>query len=88
MIREDRELLAELARLNTDVVPLAMRLMEGSATAQDQRIFAQRLIAAGERLRYRADDSERVVIDGEAVFAEAQGLPTDTETSAMRHPRS
>ena len=26
MIREDRELLAELARLNTDVVPLAMRI--------------------------------------------------------------
>lgn len=46
MIREDCELLAELARLNSDVVPLAMRVIDGSATVQEQRTFAQRLIAA------------------------------------------
>jgi hypothetical protein len=31
VIREDRLLLAELGRLNTDVVPLAMRIMDDSA---------------------------------------------------------
>ncbi len=34
MIRDDRELLAELARLNTDVVPLAMRIMDESVAAE------------------------------------------------------
>ena len=32
MIREDRELLAELGRLNSDVVPLAMKIMDESVT--------------------------------------------------------
>ncbi|MGH3928792.1 MAG: hypothetical protein ACRDTF_02295 [Pseudonocardiaceae bacterium] len=88
MIREDRELLAELARLNTDVVPLAMRVMENSATAQEQRIFAQRLITAGERLHHRADGSECVVIDGAVVPTEMRGLPANTGTNAVRHLRS
>jgi hypothetical protein len=88
VIREDRELLAELARLNTDVVPLTMQMMEGSATAQEQRIFAKRLIAAGERLHRRADDSERVIIDGEVAVGDAGVLWVDTGTSAMRHLRS
>jgi hypothetical protein len=88
VIREDRELLAELARLNTDVVPLAMQMMEGRATAQEQRIFAKRLIAAGEQLHRRADDSERVIIDGEVAVGDAGALWVDTGTSAMRHLRS
>lgn len=81
MIREDRELLAELARLNTDVVPLAMRVMEGSATAQEQRVFARRLIAAGERLHHRADESERVVIDEEIIVGDNSALCVNTGTS-------
>jgi hypothetical protein len=88
VIREDRELPAELARLNTDVVPLAMQVMEGSATAQEQRIFAKRLIAAGERLHRRADNSEHVIIDGEVAAGDTGALWIGTETSAMRHLRS
>jgi hypothetical protein len=38
VIREDR-LLAELGRLNTDVVPLAMRIMDESATAEEHYAF-------------------------------------------------
>ncbi len=83
MIREDRELLAELAQLNTDVVPLAMQLMEGSATGQEQRVFAQRLIAAGARLHRRADDSERVIIDGEVAVGDNGALWADTGTSTV-----
>lgn len=55
MIREDCELLAELAQLNTAIAPMAMRIMDGSASVTEQQDYAQRLIAAGERLRRRAD---------------------------------
>lgn len=54
MIQEDRELLAELARLNTDMPSLALRIMDGSASAREQVYYAERLVAAGERLRRRA----------------------------------
>jgi hypothetical protein len=37
MIREDRELLAELARLNTAMAPLALRIMDGSASVPNSR---------------------------------------------------
>jgi hypothetical protein len=83
VIRADRELLAELARLNTDVVPLAMRVMEGSVTGQEQRIFAKRLIAAGKRLHRRADDSERVIIDGEVTVGDNGALCVNTRTSTV-----
>lgn len=36
MIREDRLLLADLGQLNTDVAPLALRIMDGTATAAEQ----------------------------------------------------
>jgi hypothetical protein len=50
--REDRELLAELGRLNSDVVPLAMKIMDESVTviAEEQHAFAERLVAMGRRL--------------------------------------
>ncbi|MPZ65807.1 MAG: hypothetical protein GEU83_09940 [Pseudonocardiaceae bacterium] len=61
MIREDRELLAELARVNTDVVPLAMRVMDDSATAEEQQQMAGRLTDLGQRLRERAGRAARVI---------------------------
>ncbi len=68
MIREDRELLALLARLNTDMVSLAMRIMEHLASADEQTHYAQRLIAAGERLQRRANEMGGAVIEGEVVL--------------------
>lgn len=65
MIRQDRELLAELARLNTQMASLALRMMDGSASADEQQDYAQRLIAVGHRLRRRAEESVPVVIEGE-----------------------
>lgn len=67
MIRKDRELLAELARLNSEMVPLAMRIMDGSANIAEQRNYAQRLIAAGNWLRRRADGTAGAVIEGEVL---------------------
>ena len=68
MIREDRELLALLARLNTDMVSLAMRIMEHLASADEQAHYAQRLIAAGERLQRRANEMAGNLIEGEVVL--------------------
>lgn len=67
MIREDRELLAELARLNTDMPTLALRIMEGSASAREQAYYAERLIAVGERLRRRAEAMAGTVIEGDII---------------------
>ncbi|HEY2763165.1 MAG TPA: hypothetical protein VGJ13_04005 [Pseudonocardiaceae bacterium] len=54
MIRADRELLTDLARMNTDVVDLAMRIMDSTATTEEQQTFADRLIDLGTRLGHRA----------------------------------
>ncbi|MGH3973226.1 MAG: hypothetical protein ACRDS9_07865 [Pseudonocardiaceae bacterium] len=67
MIREDRELFAELARLNSDMASLAMRIMEGSASTAEQAHYAQRLIAVGERLQRRANEAPGTVIEGEVL---------------------
>lgn len=67
MSREDRELLVELARINTAMASLALRIMEGSASAAEQACYAQRLIAAGERLQRRANGTSGVVIEGEVL---------------------
>lgn len=64
MIRADRELLATLAAVNSDVAPVAMRIMDGSATATEQRVLGQRLQAAGVSLIRRAEPV--LVIDGDA----------------------
>ncbi len=62
MIRADRELLAELARLNSDVVPLAMRIMGEGVTPDEQHAFADRLIAMARQLQARASG---FVIEGD-----------------------
>lgn len=78
MIREDRELLAELARLNTEMAPLAMRMMEDSATVTEQHDYAQRLIAAGMRLQRRANETAGVVVEGEVLGNGPLALPVYT----------
>lgn len=71
MIREDRELLAELARVNSAVAPLAIRVMDDSATAEEQHEMANRLIDLGQRLSERAKHSGRV-IEGHVAAEAAQ----------------
>ncbi|MCA1674730.1 MAG: hypothetical protein LC799_21900 [Actinobacteria bacterium] len=80
MIREDRELLAELARLNSDMASLALRVMEGSAGPAEQQHYAQRLIAVGERLRRRAwaDRMSGVVMEGEVQAGNPIALASHT----------
>ncbi len=75
MIREDRELLTELARLNREMAPLALRMMEGSAGIAEQQHYAERLIAAGERLWRRVAGMTTAVIEGEALADPPLKLP-------------
>ena len=74
MIREDWELLAELARINGELAPLAIRIMDDSASAAEQQHYAQRLIAAGERLQRRAEGTGGAVIEGDIVAPEPSAL--------------
>ena len=75
MIREDRELLAELARLGTDMVSFAMRIMDDSVSADEQQNYAERLIAAGKRLQRRANATAGMVIEGEILASSPLILP-------------
>ncbi len=75
MIREDRELLAELARLNRDMAQLAMRIVDASASAAEQAHYAQRLVAAGEWLQRRANETAGTVIEGEVLAHGPLTLP-------------
>lgn len=77
MIRQDRELLAELARLNGDMALLALRIVEGTAVAAEQQHYAQRLIVAGERLQARADKTE-MIIEGEVAAGQPITFPEHT----------
>jgi hypothetical protein len=67
VIREDRELLTELARLNTAMAPLAMRIMDGTASAAEQQDYARRLITAGQWLHRRAARIGATIINGQVV---------------------
>ena len=75
MIRGDRELLAQLSRLNREMTPLALRIMDGSASAAEQQEYAKRLITAGERLQRRAHETAGMVIEGEVLGTEPLTFP-------------
>lgn len=64
-----------VARLGTDMAPLALRIMDASAGADEQARYAQRLIAAGQRLLPRANAAAGVVIEGEVLTSRPLILP-------------
>jgi hypothetical protein len=83
VIREDRLLLAELGRLNTDVVPLAMRIMDDSASVEEHHAFADRLVAMARRLQARAAQVG-LVIDGEVAITTD---PNPSDSAGTVHHR-
>ncbi|MGH3923677.1 MAG: hypothetical protein ACRDTT_12555 [Pseudonocardiaceae bacterium] len=70
-------MLAELARLNSDMASLALRMMEGIASGAEQQHYAQRLIAAGRRLQRRGEHTH-LVIETEVLIGEPLALPPHT----------
>ena len=67
MIREDRELLAELARLNSDLVCFAMRVIEDRLSPAEQHAVACRLVDLAEAVQARAQRQDAGVVEGEIV---------------------
>lgn len=60
------------------MAPFAMRIIEGTATADEQHDYGLRLIAAGEWLQRRADETPGTIIDGEVLANRPLTLPTHT----------
>lgn len=54
MRREDRELLSDLAKLNTALPAFAGRVMDNTATPAEHRAVSDRLIALGQAIGERA----------------------------------
>ena len=52
-----------------------MRMMEGSAGIAEQRHYAERLIAAGEWLKQRAEGTKGTVIEGDVLADGPLRLP-------------
>lgn len=80
MICEDRELLADLYRLNTDLPALALRIIDGNAGAAEQLDYAQRLTRARQQLQQQAARINMTVIDGTVIIL----IPMHVESAEER----
>ncbi len=67
MIREDRELLAELARLNRQLVVFAWGVMDTRLSAAEHHQVASWLVDLAEAIRARAQRQDAGVVEGEVV---------------------
>lgn len=65
-----------MARLNTAMAPLALRIRDGTVSDAVQQDYAQRLMAAGEWMRRRAKGARGAVSEGEVLAGGALTLPT------------
>lgn len=63
VLREDRELLAHLALVNSDVPGIAVRLMNGQLPVDEQRAFARRLVDIAEALIIHADRRDHPILE-------------------------
>lgn len=66
MLREDRELLADLKRACNDAGPFVLQYLAGDLTTAAEEAYAQRLINIGERLISHAKTRTRLVLDHES----------------------
>lgn len=69
MTREERLLFCELSKLTTEMPDFFFRFQSGEATTDELCQFADRIVAAGRKLR--ACVLSGVVIDGEVIDGEA-----------------
>lgn len=66
MLREDRELLSDLARVNTQVPGFVLEFMDGSLSAEAEEAFAYQLVDVAEQIMRHAKSQRRLVINGYA----------------------
>ncbi len=83
MIREDRELLAELARLNKQLVTFAGGVMEARLSAAEHYEVASWLVDLAEAIQARAQRQDAQVVEGEVVKDESD---TSGNTASYREP--
>ncbi len=83
MIREDRELLAELASLNTQLVTFAWGVLEDRLSFAEQHAVACRLVDLAEAIQARAQRQDTGVA-GEVV--EDGGMPAETRRATGLRP--
>ena len=81
MIREDRELLAELARLNRQLVVFAWGVMDARLSAAEHYEVASWLVDLAEAIQARAQRQDAGVVEGEGVEDE-----TDVSGNPASHP--
>ena len=65
MLREDRELLADLKRVCNEAGTFALEYMAGDQSIAAEEAYALRLIDVGERLFAHVKSRKRLVLDGE-----------------------
>jgi len=65
MLREERELLADLKRLCNNAGQFALEFMAGQLSIQAEEAYAYRLVDIAERLLGHAHARKRLVIDGQ-----------------------
>lgn len=63
MIRDERELLAELSRVNSDVVGFVLEFISGDLSTAAEKAFAYRLEAVAHQILRHAGTRDRVVLD-------------------------
>ena len=81
MRREDRLLLADLARVNAALPAFAQRVMDNTATPAEHRAVSDRVIALGQAIGERADTL--TVIDPEPDNATGAGDQNVAATRAL-----
>ena len=66
MIPQDRQLLAELARVNSQVPGFVLSFIDGKLSPDEQSAFARKLADLAAAILDHADERKRMVIDGHA----------------------
>ena len=81
MLREERELLADLKRLCNDASVFALEFMAGDLSIVAEEAYAHRLVDVAEMMMHHANARKRLVIDGHATPLAIQLDPSSLELS-------
>lgn len=65
MVPEDRQLLADLARINRQVPEFVLRFIDGKVTPEEQLAFARKLSDAAAAVARHANERRRIVLDAQ-----------------------
>jgi len=78
MLRDERELLADLKRVCNDASVFALEFMAGDLSVEAEIAYAHRLVDVAELIMNHANARKRLIIDGQAT-----GLALEAEPPPM-----